>query len=57
MKIAIMEVRKHAAWYLKGLKRNGKVRKQTNHADEAREELVDILFTYTNELEVAGRAY
>ncbi|GAB3054781.1 tRNA dihydrouridine synthase DusB [Virgibacillus ainsalahensis] len=53
-KVAIMEMRKHAAWYLKGLKGNGGVRKQINHA-ETREQLVEILYTYANELEAAMR--
>ncbi|SEU10462.1 Dihydrouridine synthase (Dus) [Salinibacillus kushneri] len=49
-KIAIMEMRKHAAWYLKGLKGNGKVRKRINECD-TKEGLIQFLEDYTNELE------
>ncbi|GGB12998.1 tRNA dihydrouridine synthase DusB [Macrococcus hajekii] len=44
-KIAVMEMRKHASWYLKGIKGNGKARKLINTA-ETRDELVDILRTF-----------
>ncbi|TDM07241.1 tRNA dihydrouridine synthase DusB [Macrococcus lamae] len=44
-KIAVMEMRKHASWYLKGIKGNGKARKLINAA-ETRDELVDILRTF-----------
>lgn len=44
-KIAVMEMRKHASWYLKGVKGNGKARKLINAA-ETRDELVDILRTF-----------
>ncbi|MFD2045547.1 tRNA dihydrouridine synthase DusB [Ornithinibacillus salinisoli] len=54
-KVAIMEMRKHAAWYLKELEGNGKIRSQINHA-ETREQLVDILCTYVEELEAALKA-
>ncbi|SFB32004.1 tRNA-U20-dihydrouridine synthase [Lentibacillus halodurans] len=54
-KIAIMEMRKHAAWYLKGLKGNGKVRRQINETD-TRESLTDILYSYAEELEATSRA-
>ncbi|MBB6455273.1 nifR3 family TIM-barrel protein [Salirhabdus euzebyi] len=47
---AIMEMRKHAAWYLKGIKGNGKVRKRINEC-ETKESLLMILEDYTNELE------
>lgn len=49
-KVAIMEMRKHAAWYLKGLKGNGKVRSQINHI-ETRAALEEILFNYVAQLE------
>lgn len=54
-KVAIMEMRKHAAWYLKGLKGNGRVRARINHI-ESREGLLDILYTYAQELEAAIKA-
>ncbi len=50
-----MEMRKHAAWYLKGLKGNGKVRSRINQV-ETREELLEILYTYAQELEAAIKA-
>jgi nifR3 family TIM-barrel protein len=46
----IMEMRKHAAWYLKGLNGNGMARKQINHA-ETRDDLEYILFEFVKELE------
>jgi nifR3 family TIM-barrel protein len=49
-KTAILEMRKHAAWYLKGLKGNGKVRKRINEC-ETKEGLINILEEYTDELE------
>ncbi|MRG88201.1 tRNA dihydrouridine synthase DusB [Salinibacillus xinjiangensis] len=49
-KTAILEMRKHSAWYLKGLKGNGKVRKRINEC-ETEEGLINILEDYTNELE------
>lgn len=49
-KVAMMEMRKHAAWYLKGLKENGKIRKQINEI-ETREALQALLYRYVHELE------
>lgn len=49
-KVAIMEMRKHAAWYLKDIEGNGKARKQINKA-ETRDELVNILFEFVREVE------
>lgn len=51
-KAAIMEMRKHAAWYLKGLKGNGRVRNRINQI-ETKEAMENILFDYANELEIA----
>lgn len=48
-KIATMEMRKHASWYLKGIKGNGKARKLVNTA-ETRDELVDILRTFERQV-------
>lgn len=46
---AILEMRKHAAWYLKGLKGNGHVRKRINECT-TREGLEQILNEYVEEL-------
>ncbi|NGP46885.1 tRNA dihydrouridine synthase DusB [Bacillaceae bacterium SIJ1] len=40
--IAVKEMRKHAAWYLKGLKGNGNARKQINHC-ETRDDIANVL--------------
>lgn len=40
--VAIREMRKHAAWYLKGIPGNGKVRNAVNEC-ETREQLVSVL--------------
>ncbi len=45
-------MRKHAAWYLKGIEGNGKARKLINSA-ETRDELVNILFEFVRETEAA----
>lgn len=52
-RVAVMEMRKHAAWYLKGLKGNGKVRAQINYI-ETREALLDVLYHYAQELETTS---
>lgn len=54
-KIAIREMCKHAAWYLKGLKGNGKVRNHINHT-ESREEFLEILYVFTEESEATMKA-
>lgn len=54
-KVAIMEMRKHAAWYLKGLKGNGRVRRRINEID-TRKDMLDILHTYASELEIESSA-
>lgn len=54
-KVAILEMRKHAAWYLKGINGNGKARKQINSA-ETRDELVNILLEFVREVEAEMRA-
>lgn len=41
-KIAVMEMRKHASWYLKGIKGNGNMRKLINQS-ETRDELAGII--------------
>lgn len=47
-KVAMMEMRKHAAWYLKGM--NGRARRKINEI-EKREALAEILYTYAEEME------
>jgi len=54
-KIAVMEMRKHAAWYLKGLKGNGRVRKNINQI-ETKEKMESILYEYALELENTMKA-
>lgn len=49
-KVAIMEMRKHAAWYLKGLRGNARVRNMLNEC-KTREELVAVLQDYVSFLE------
>ena len=51
-KVAVMEMRKHASWYLKGIRGNGKARKLINQA-ETRDELVNILRTLEQEVEAS----
>ncbi|MCP8618199.1 tRNA dihydrouridine synthase DusB [Salirhabdus salicampi] len=53
-KVALLEMRKHAAWYLKGIRGNGKVRKRINEC-ETRVELVKILTDFVNEAEEKER--
>ncbi|WP_434122133.1 tRNA dihydrouridine synthase DusB [Salinicoccus roseus] len=47
-KIAVMEMRKHASWYLKGIKGNGNVRKAINRA-ETREAAVCAIDNFVAE--------
>lgn len=48
--IGVHEMRKHAAWYLKGIPGNAKVRNAINECD-TREELVTLLNDYVTEVE------
>jgi nifR3 family TIM-barrel protein len=48
--VAVREMRKHAAWYLKGIRGNGQVRKEINIC-ETREDLVTLLTTFVNNVE------
>lgn len=48
--VAVREMRKHAAWYLKGIRGNAEVRNGINHC-ETREELVQLLDAFTVEVE------
>ena len=49
-KIAIMEMRKHAAWYLKGMRGNAKVRRKINEVT-TREQLSTVLYSFVEQLE------
>ncbi|SHG40169.1 tRNA dihydrouridine synthase DusB [Ornithinibacillus halophilus] len=51
-KVAILEMRKHTAWYLKGINGSGSVRIEINQA-ETREQLEEILFKFVNDVETA----
>jgi len=48
--IAVKEMRKHAAWYLKGIRGNAKVRNAINECN-TREELVTLLRSFVEEVE------
>jgi len=48
--IAVKEMRKHAAWYLKGIRGNAKVRNAINECN-TREELVTLLGSFVEEVE------
>lgn len=48
--IAVREMRKHAAWYLKGIRGNAKVRNAVNECN-TRTEIVTLLTDYVNEVE------
>ncbi|KIL72033.1 tRNA dihydrouridine synthase DusB [Bacillus badius] len=48
--IAVREMRKHAAWYLKGIRGNARVRKDINLC-ETREQLVSLLSNFVQEAE------
>ncbi|WP_100332758.1 tRNA dihydrouridine synthase DusB [Bacillus xiapuensis] len=48
--IAVREMRKHAAWYLKGIRGNARVRKAINLC-ETRDDLVNLLSGFVQEVE------
>jgi nifR3 family TIM-barrel protein len=51
-KVAVLEMRKHAAWYLKGLDGNGKVRKLINETN-TKEGMLDLLYDYADQVEAS----
>ncbi|MFP7495466.1 tRNA dihydrouridine synthase DusB [Terribacillus saccharophilus] len=51
-KVAILEMRKHAAWYLKGLEGTGKVRKLINMTN-TKEEMLDALYDFADQAEAS----
>ncbi|MCS4487270.1 tRNA dihydrouridine synthase DusB [Staphylococcus americanisciuri] len=48
-KVGVMEMRKHASWYLKGVRGNGKARKASNQA-ETEAEMTEILTNFRDEM-------
>ncbi|NJH78869.1 tRNA dihydrouridine synthase DusB [Staphylococcus agnetis] len=48
-KVGVMEMRKHASWYLKGVRGNGKARKALNQA-ETEAEMIEILTEFRDEM-------
>lgn len=48
--IAVREMRKHTAWYLKGIRGSGKIRNAVNECNK-RDELVRLLHTLVDEAE------
>jgi len=52
--IAVREMRKHAAWYLKGVPGNGKIRKEINNV-ETRDQLVGLLYSLVEDVEMEGQ--
>ncbi|AOH52830.1 tRNA dihydrouridine synthase DusB [Peribacillus muralis] len=48
--VAVREMRKHASWYLKGVKGNGNARKGINEC-ETREDVVRLLYGLVDEIE------
>ncbi|MDO5376544.1 tRNA dihydrouridine synthase DusB [Staphylococcus rostri] len=48
-KVGVMEMRKHASWYLKGVRGNGKARKALNQA-ETEAEMTEILTNFRDEM-------
>lgn len=48
-KVGVIEMRKHASWYLKGVKGNGKARKALNQAN-TEQEMIDILQNFQKEI-------
>jgi len=53
--IAVREMRKHAAWYLKGISGNAKARNGINEC-HTRNDLVELLYGLVYEAEAKGRA-
>ncbi|TDQ34200.1 tRNA dihydrouridine synthase DusB [Aureibacillus halotolerans] len=52
--IAVKEMRKHAAWYLKGLKGNAQARKLINHC-ETRDHIADVLNEFIQQFDHEGQ--
>jgi tRNA-dihydrouridine synthase len=54
--IAVREMRKHAAWYLKGISGNGRIRNGINECN-TRNELVSLLTNFADEVDAASEAH
>lgn len=54
-KIAIQEMRKHASWYIKGIRGAAKIRNQINQA-ETRDQLLSILYDFVAPFEEQAQA-
>ncbi len=48
--VAVREMRKHAAWYLKGMRGNGRIRDKIN-SFETRDDVANSLYAYIDEVE------
>ena len=48
-RVGVKEMRKHIAWYLKGMKNSNKIKNQINAIDN-KEEMEKILVDYLSEL-------
>jgi nifR3 family TIM-barrel protein len=48
--LAVLEMRKHAAWYLKGVRGNAKARREINDCN-TREDIVKVLYDLVDEME------
>lgn len=51
--VAVREMRKHAAWYLKGIRGNARVRNSINECD-TRDQLVSLLTNFADEVDAAS---
>ncbi|MCT8136399.1 tRNA dihydrouridine synthase DusB [Anaerobacillus sp. CMMVII] len=49
-RVAVREMRKHVAWYVKGMKGASKIKDQINQF-ESRNEIKEVLYTYIEEIE------
>lgn len=49
-RVAVREMRKHVAWYLKGLRGSSRVRRKVNTL-ESKEQIAKVLYTFVDELE------
>ena len=54
--VAVREMRKHAAWYLKGVKGNANARKGINDC-ETREDVVSLLYGLVDELKRRNKIF
>lgn len=50
-RVAVREMRKHVAWYVKGMKGASKIKDQINQFD-SRDEIKEVLYSFVNEIEM-----